>query len=124
MDKQVLYQKLKSSDIGVTVDSYNTLGSLSWEAYLPSDSELVVDNWFILLNDQSLLAGMEIYYSAKNDEFYLREWKQGFNEDKTINKLKVISKEEVVEKIVNEELVDEISPGWQREFDINRLKEV
>jgi len=112
MGRKGLYEKLKSSDIGVCVDSYNTLGSLSWEAYLPDDFEEVIGAQSFTDPSQ----GFEIFYSPQYNEFYLREWKQDSNEDKIINNLKVISRKEVAEKIIDEQLVDELVPGWQREL--------
>lgn len=113
MGKAGLYEKLKSS--GVCVVSYNTLGPLSWEAYLPDDFEEVIGAQSFTDPPQ----GFEIFYSPKCNEFYLREWKQYSNEDRIINNLKVISKKEVAEKIIDEQLVDELVPGWQRELIFN-----
>jgi len=116
MAKKYLYEKLKNEEDGIWVSDYS---SVRWEDYIPSDSELVVDEWHPLSEDPGSSAGIEIFYSAKNDEFYLRSWRHQYANN-TGSRVKILTKEEVVDLIINKQLVDELSPGWQRDLGIRK----
>lgn len=117
MGKKVLYEKLKNSEDGIWVSDYS---HVHWEDYLPSDSELIIDSWHPLPDDQTATAGIEIYYSAKNDEFYLRSWRHQYA-DNTGSRLKILTKEEVVDLIVDEQLVEDLTPGWKTQLGFNEI---
>jgi len=110
MAKKYLYEKLKNEEDGIWVSDYS---SVRWEDYIPSDSELVVDYWQPLPEDPGSSAGIEIYYSPKNDEFYLRSWTHQYATN-TGSRVKILTKEEVVDLIIDEQLVEELTEEWQK----------
>lgn len=102
MGRKILYEKLKRSKMGVgVVDTHSPFLSLSWEDYLPWGFEEVVNKATQSSEDPWITRGFTICYSPYYDEFYLREWEQSpyKAEGKIINRIKVISEEDVIRLI-------------------------
>ncbi|MFA6983670.1 MAG: hypothetical protein WC276_06940 [Sedimentibacter sp.] len=112
MGKKVLYEKLKSLDGGVWIGERS---SVSWEDYLPSDIETVVEDWSPLRDDPGSSAGFEIYYSPKYDEFYLREWRHEFATNSG-NRVTIVNKETVINYIIREQVIGKLSDEWKKEL--------
>jgi len=112
MGKKVLYERLKNSEEGIWVSSYS---GVKWEDYLPNDIEKVVDTWSILPEDSGSSKGMEVYYSPKHNEFYLRSWRHQYANNSG-SRLRIISKEEVADAIIDEQLIGELTEEWKQKL--------
>lgn len=110
MAKKYLYEKLRNEEAGIWVSKY---AQVHWEDYIPNDVETVLDYWQPLPEDPGSSEGIEIYYSPKHDEFYLRSWTHQYANN-TGSRIKILTKEEVVELIIREQLVEELTEEWQK----------
>ena len=112
MGKKVLYEKLKNSEEGIWVSSYS---GVRWEDYLPGDSEKIIDTWKPLPEDPGASKGFEIYYSPRNEEFYLRSWKHQYANN-TGSRIRIIDKEEIIDLIIDEQLIEELPEEWREKL--------
>lgn len=110
MGKKALYERLKNGEVWVSEYSQT-----HWRDYLPGDIEKVVDTWSILPEDSGSSKGMEIYYSPKHDEFYLRSWKHQYSSN-TGSRIRIIDKEEIIDLIIDEQLIEELPEEWREKL--------